>query len=113
MRFLPPNSSGNSVHLRSLFPQESGANENGSGSYFASVCSGHPPHNRHHSVDQQLCRWLLLPLDRLSSNQLTMAQELIADMLGVRSEGVTEVENEVSSFPIISARFHIKCYWSW
>src|ERR1700731_4025334 len=46
--------------------------------------------NRHHSVDQQLCRWLLLSLDRLSSNKLTMTQELIANMLGVRREGVTE-----------------------
>lgn len=45
--------------------------------------------NRHHTVDQQLCRWLLLSLDRLSSNQLTMTQELIANMLGVRREGVT------------------------
>src|SRR4029077_8292688 len=46
--------------------------------------------NRHHSVDQQLCRWLLLSLDRLASNQLNMTQELIANMLGVRREGVTE-----------------------
>ena len=47
--------------------------------------------NRHYSVDQQLCRWLLLSLDRLPSNQLTMmTQELIANMLGVRREGVTE-----------------------
>ena len=45
--------------------------------------------NRHHSLDQQLCRWLLLSLDRLSSNQLDMTQELIANMLGVRREGVT------------------------
>jgi hypothetical protein len=45
--------------------------------------------NRLHSVDQQLCRWLLLSLDRLSSNQLSMTQELIANMLGVRREGVT------------------------
>ena len=45
--------------------------------------------NRHHSVDQQLCRWLLLSLDRLSANQLIMTQELIANMLGVRREGVT------------------------
>ena len=45
--------------------------------------------NRHHSVDQQLCRWLLLSLDRLSSNRLDMTQELIANMLGVRREGVT------------------------
>ncbi len=46
--------------------------------------------NRHHSVDQQLCRWLLLSLDRLQSNELVMTQELIANMLGVRREGVTE-----------------------
>jgi CRP-like cAMP-binding protein len=46
--------------------------------------------NRHHSVDQQLCRWLLLSLDRLSSNQLIMTQELIANMLGVRREGVIQ-----------------------
>jgi CRP-like cAMP-binding protein len=46
--------------------------------------------NRHHSVDQQLCRWLLMSLDRLSSDTLTMTQELIANMLGVRREGVTE-----------------------
>ncbi|MDM0116189.1 Crp/Fnr family transcriptional regulator [Variovorax sp. J22R133] len=47
--------------------------------------------NRHHSLDQQLCRWLLLSLDRLSHNQLAMTQELISNMLGVRREGVTEV----------------------
>ena len=46
--------------------------------------------NRHHSVDQQLCRWLLLSLDRLPTNELVMTQELIANMLGVRREGVTE-----------------------
>jgi len=46
--------------------------------------------NRHHSLDQQLCRWLLLSLDRLASNELIMTQELIANMLGVRREGVTE-----------------------
>lgn len=46
--------------------------------------------NRHHSLDQQLCRWLLLSLDRLESNQLVMTQELIANMLGVRREGVTD-----------------------
>ena len=46
--------------------------------------------NRHHSLDQQLCRWLLLSLDRLQSNELAMTQELIANMLGVRREGVTE-----------------------
>jgi CRP-like cAMP-binding protein len=46
--------------------------------------------NRHHSLDQQLCRWLLLSLDRLQDNELMMTQELIANMLGVRREGVTE-----------------------
>lgn len=46
--------------------------------------------NRHHSIDQQLCRWLLLSMDRLSHNHLTMTQEFIANMLGVRREGVTE-----------------------
>jgi CRP-like cAMP-binding protein len=46
--------------------------------------------NRHHSLDQQLCRWLLLSLDRLQTNELIMTQELIANMLGVRREGVTE-----------------------
>jgi len=46
--------------------------------------------NRHHSLDQQLCRWLLLSLDRLQGNNLVMTQELIANMLGVRREGVTE-----------------------
>jgi CRP-like cAMP-binding protein len=51
--------------------------------------------NRHHSVDQQLCRWLLLSLDRLSANQLTMTQELIANMLGVRREGVTEAAGKL------------------
>jgi CRP-like cAMP-binding protein len=57
--------------------------------------------NRHHSVDQQLCRWLLLSLDRLSSNQLTMTQELIADMLGVRREGVTEAAGKLQKLGII------------
>jgi CRP-like cAMP-binding protein len=46
--------------------------------------------NRHHSIDQQLCRWLLLSMDRLPSNELKMTQELIANMLGVRRSGVTE-----------------------
>jgi CRP-like cAMP-binding protein len=57
--------------------------------------------NRHHSVDQQLCRWLLLSLDRLSSNQLTMTQELIADMLGVRREGVTDAAGKLQKLGII------------
>ncbi|MFA7415731.1 MAG: Crp/Fnr family transcriptional regulator [Rhizobium sp.] len=51
--------------------------------------------NRHHSVEQQLCRWLLLSLDRLPDNQLTMTQELIANMLGVRREGVTEAAGKL------------------
>ena len=46
--------------------------------------------NRHHSIEQQLCRWLLLTLDRLSTNDLIMTQELVASMLGVRREGITE-----------------------
>lgn len=57
--------------------------------------------NRHHSVDQHLCRWLLLSLDRLSSNQLTMTQELIADMLGVRREGVTEAAGKLQKLGVI------------
>jgi CRP-like cAMP-binding protein len=64
--------------------------------------------NRHHSVDQQLCRWLLLSLDRLSSNQLTMTQELIANMLGVRREGVTEAAGKLHKLGVIRyARGHI------
>jgi CRP-like cAMP-binding protein len=58
--------------------------------------------NRHHSVDQQLCRWLLLSLDRLASNQLVMTQELIANMLGVRREGVTEAAGKLDKLGIIS-----------
>jgi CRP-like cAMP-binding protein len=57
--------------------------------------------NRHHSVDQQLCRWLLLSLDRLSSNELSMTQELIADMLGVRREGVTEAAGKLQTAGLI------------
>ena len=53
--------------------------------------------NRHHSVEQQLCRWLLLSLDRLPSNELAMTQELIANMLGVRREGVTEVAGRLQN----------------
>jgi CRP-like cAMP-binding protein len=60
--------------------------------------------NRHHSVDQQLCRWLLLSLDRLASNELTMTQELIANMLGVRREGVTEAAGKLQSAGLISYR---------
>jgi CRP-like cAMP-binding protein len=57
--------------------------------------------NRHHSVDQQLCRWLLLSLDRLDAEELTMTQELIANMLGVRREGVTEAAGKLRDFGII------------
>jgi CRP-like cAMP-binding protein len=57
--------------------------------------------NRHHSVDQQLCRWLLLSLDRLPSNELTMTQELIANMLGVRREGVTEAAGKLQTAGLI------------
>jgi CRP-like cAMP-binding protein len=57
--------------------------------------------NRHHSVDQQLCRWLLLSLDRLASNELTMTQELIANMLGVRREGVTQAAGHLQSAGLI------------
>src|SRR5687767_11344355 len=60
--------------------------------------------NRHHTVDQQLCRWLLLSLDRLSSNQLTMTQELIANMLGVRREGVTEAAGKLQKLKVIRYR---------
>ena len=64
--------------------------------------------NRHHSLDQQLCRWLLLSLDRLSSNELVMTQELIANMLGVRREGVTEAALKLQKLGIIRyARGHI------
>jgi CRP-like cAMP-binding protein len=57
--------------------------------------------NRHHSVDQQLCRWLLLSLDRLPENKLSMTQELIANMLGVRREGVTEAAGKLQSAGLI------------
>jgi CRP-like cAMP-binding protein len=57
--------------------------------------------NRHHSVDQQLCRWLLLCLDRLSSNEVAMTQELIANMLGVRREGVTEAAGKLQDAGLI------------
>jgi CRP-like cAMP-binding protein len=61
----------------------------------AAVC------NRHHSLDQQLCRWLLLRLDRLCSNELVMTQELIANMLGVRREGVTEAAGNLQKAGLI------------
>ena len=57
--------------------------------------------NRHHSVDQQLCRWLLLSLDRLPSNKLTVTQELIASLLGVRREGVTAAAGKLQKLSII------------
>jgi CRP-like cAMP-binding protein len=57
--------------------------------------------NRHHSLDQQLCRWLLLSLDRLPSNQLVMTQQLIANMLGVRREGVTEAAGKLQAAGLI------------
>ena len=57
--------------------------------------------NRHHSVEQQLCRWLLLSLDRLPSNELVMTQELIANMLGVRREGVTEAAGNLQAAGLI------------
>jgi CRP-like cAMP-binding protein len=64
--------------------------------------------NRHHSLDQQLCRWLLLSLDRLQSYELVMTQELIANMLGVRREGVTESASRLQSAGLIRyARGHI------
>ncbi|MET0498483.1 MAG: Crp/Fnr family transcriptional regulator [Steroidobacteraceae bacterium] len=64
--------------------------------------------NRHHSLDQQLCRWLLLSLDRLPGKELVMTQELIANMLGVRREGVTESALRLQSAGVISyARGHI------
>ena len=65
--------------------------------------------NRHHSLDQQLCRWLLLSLDRLDSNDLAMTQELIANMLGVRREGVTEAAGNLQRDGLIEyRRGHIK-----
>ena len=57
--------------------------------------------NRHHTIDQQLCRWLLLSLDRLPTNRLTMTQELIANMLGVRREGVTEAAAKLQKAGVI------------
>ncbi len=64
--------------------------------------------NRHHSLEQQFCRWLLLSFDRLSSNQLVMTQELIANMLGVRREGVTEAAGKMQREGLIEySRGHI------
>jgi CRP-like cAMP-binding protein len=65
--------------------------------------------NRHHTVDQQLCRWLLLSLDRLPGNELVMTQELIANMLGVRREGVTEAAGKLQDEGLIRyTRGHIR-----
>jgi CRP-like cAMP-binding protein len=65
--------------------------------------------NRHHTLDQQLCRWLLLSMDRLAMPELVMTQELIANMLGVRREGVTVAAGKLQSVGIISySRGHIK-----
>ncbi len=64
--------------------------------------------NRHHLLDQQLCRWLLLSLDRLGANELAMTQELIANMLGVRREGVTEAAHKLQAAGLIRySRGHI------
>jgi CRP-like cAMP-binding protein len=64
--------------------------------------------NRHHSLDQQLCRWLLLSMDRLHGNELVMTQELIANMLGVRREGVTEAALKLQKAGLIRySRGHI------
>ncbi|HSH54996.1 MAG TPA: Crp/Fnr family transcriptional regulator [Methylotenera sp.] len=64
--------------------------------------------NRHHTVEQQLCRWLLLSIDRLSGNELNMTQELIANMLGVRREGVTEAAGALQHLGLIHySRGHI------
>jgi CRP-like cAMP-binding protein len=67
--------------------------------------------NRHHALDQQLCRWLLLSLDRLDGNTLEMTQRLIADMLGVRREGVTEAARKLQEAGWISySRGHIQVF---
>ena len=64
--------------------------------------------NRHHTLDQQLCRWLLVSLDRLEGTELIMTQELIANMLGVRREGVTEGANKLQNAALIKySRGHI------
>jgi CRP-like cAMP-binding protein len=60
--------------------------------------------NRHHSIEQQLCRWLLLTLDRMPSNELIMTQELVANALGVRREGITEAAGNLQRAGIISYR---------
>ena len=60
--------------------------------------------NRHHTVEQQLCRWLLLTLDRTATNELVMTQELVANMLGVRREGITEAARRLQQAGLISYR---------
>ena len=60
--------------------------------------------NRHHHIEQQLCRWLLMSLDRLEGNRLRMTQELIANMLGVRREGVTEAAGKLQELGVIKYR---------
>ncbi|MGR8949719.1 MAG: Crp/Fnr family transcriptional regulator, partial [Gammaproteobacteria bacterium] len=60
--------------------------------------------NRHHHIEQQLCRWLLMSLDRLEGNRLSMTQELIANMLGVRREGVTEAAGKLQELGVIKYR---------
>ena len=60
--------------------------------------------NRHHAIDQQLCRWLLLSLDRLPGNEITITQELIANMLGVRREGVTDAAGKLQKLGVIEYR---------
>jgi CRP-like cAMP-binding protein len=60
--------------------------------------------NRHHSLEQQLCRWLLLTLDRMPANELIMTQELVASMLGVRREGITEAAGRLQRAGLISYR---------
>ena len=60
--------------------------------------------NRHHSIEQQLCRWLLLTLDRLPSNELIMTQELVASVLGVRREGITEAAGKLQRAGVIRYR---------
>lgn len=67
------------------------------------------PCNRHHSLDQQLCRWLLFTIDRLDSPEINTTQELISHMLGVRREGVTEAAGKLQKAGVISyRRGHIK-----
>ena len=60
--------------------------------------------NRHHSIDQNLCRWLLATLDRIPSRELLMTQELIAGMLGVRREGITDAAGKLQSAGLIRYR---------